>query len=69
MRAALSVDSAVSDLRLSTPLGPLAWPDDPDRDKKAVYRVLKQKRWLVHQRSCNTAPPRARLGEPSESER
>jgi putative transposase len=25
-------------------------------NKKAVYRVLKQKRWLVHQRSCTPRP-------------
>ncbi|MDE3051464.1 MAG: IS3 family transposase, partial [Nitrospirota bacterium] len=25
-------------------------------NKKAVYRVLKQKRWLVHQRSCTPGP-------------
>jgi putative transposase len=25
-------------------------------NKKAVYRVLRQKRWLVHQRSCTPRP-------------
>lgn len=34
-------------------------------NKKAVYRVLKQKRWLVHQRSCTLRP---RLGESGQSE-
>ena len=35
-------------------------------NKKAVYRVLKQKRWLVHQRSCTSPAARARLDQLSQ---
>ena len=34
-------------------------------NRKAVYRVPKQKGWFVHER---TAPPRAGLGESGEQE-
>lgn len=31
---------------------PLRWQEQVVVNKKAVYGVLKQKRWLVHQRAC-----------------
>lgn len=37
-------------------------------NKKAVYQVLRQKRWLVHQRSCTPRPRgRGRVSQASRS--
>jgi putative transposase len=48
-----------SDVWVSAAVGPVAFQDGIVVNRKAVYRVLKQKGWFVHQR-VSTPRPRVR---------
>lgn len=64
-----SIDSAVSDLRLSTPLGTLAWPDGADREQEGRVSRTEAEAVVGPSAVMYTPTTRAGLGEPSESER
>ena len=68
-RATPAVDSAVSHLRLSTSLGIAAWPDGAPREQEGGVSGAKAEAVVGPSAVVYTPTTRARLGEPSQSER
>jgi hypothetical protein len=64
-----SIESAVSDLRRSTPLGTLAWPDGADREQEGGVSRAEAEAMVGPSAVMYTPTTRAGLGESRESER